>query len=294
MIVITAATGNIGRQVLERVTSGPQAIRVIVRDPTRLPARLRDRVEVVTGSHADEQTVQRAFEGADSVFWLPPGDMTADTATAAYVDFSRAGCMAARACGVKHVVGVSALGRGWPRSAGHVTATLAVDDMFAETGVHYRALACGSLMDNLLRQIDTIAENGVFYWPSPADLPMPAVAAHDVASLASELLIDRQWSGVGAIPMMGPKDISFAEMAEIMSTVLSRPIRFQQMTIEDMRDMTLAHGASIGMAQAMVDMLTAKNEGMDQLVERPKPNPAATDFLTWCTDVLLPAVRARR
>jgi uncharacterized protein YbjT (DUF2867 family) len=294
MIVITAPTGNIGRQVLERVTLGPETVRVIARDPTRLPARLRDRVEVVTGSHGDEQTVQRAFEGADSVFWLPPGDMTAVDATAAYVDFSRAGCEAVRARGVKHVVGVSALGRGWSRPAGHVPATLAVDDMFAETGAHYRALACGSLMDNLLRQIDGIAKHAVFYWPSPADLPMPAVAARDVASVASDLLLDQQWSGVGAIPMMGPKDISFGEMAEIMSTVLSRPIRFQEMTMQDMYDMTLGNGASIGMAQAMVEMLTAKNEGMDQLVERPMPNPAPTDFETWCVDVLLPAIWERR
>lgn len=294
MIVITAPTGNIGRQVLGQVALGPEAVRVIARDPTRLPARLRDRVEVVTGSHGDEQTVQRAFEGADSVFWLPPGDMMAVDATAAYVDFSRAGCEAVRACGVKHVVGVSALGRGWSRPAGHVTSTLAVDDMFAETGAHYRALACGSLMDNLLRQIDGIAKNGVFYWPSPVDLPMPAVAARDVASVASDLLLDPQWSGVGAIPMMGPKDISFGEMAEIMSTVFSRPILFQEMTMQDMYDMTLGNGASIGMAQAMVDMLTAKNEGMDQLVERPVPNPAPTDFETWCADVLLPAIWERR
>jgi hypothetical protein len=34
--------------------------------------------------------------------------------------------------------------------------------MFAETGAHYRALACGSLMDNLLRQIDGIAKHAVF------------------------------------------------------------------------------------------------------------------------------------
>jgi uncharacterized protein YbjT (DUF2867 family) len=294
MIVITAPTGNIGRQVLEQVTLGPDAVRVIVRDPTRLSARMRDRVEVVTGSHSDDETVERAFDGADSVFWLPPGDMTADNATAAYVDFSRAGCAAVRACGVKHVVGVSALGRGWPRSAGHVTATLAVDDMFAQSGAHYRALACGSLMDNLLRQIDSIAENGLFRWPSAADIPMPAVAARDVATVASGLLLDPQWSGVDAIPMMGPKDVSFAEMAEIMSTIFSHPIRFQEMSMQDMRDMMLGHGASKGMVQAMIEMLTAKNEGMDKLVERPEPNPSPTDFQAWCTDVLLPAVWERR
>lgn len=294
MIVITAPSGNIGRQVLERIVAGSEPVRVIARNPDQIPAMLRNKVEVVAGSHGDAETVSRAFEGADSVFWLPPGDMTAESAMAAYVDFSRAGCEAMAAHGVKRVVGISALGRGWPRAAGHVTATLALDDRIAETGVHYRALACGSLMENLLRQIDGIAANGVFYWPSPADLPVTAVATRDVAAVASNLLLDASWTGVDAIPMMGPEDITFAEMAAVMSETLSRPIRFQEMSMREMHDMTLAHGASTGMAQAMIEMLTAKNEGLDRRVRRPEPNPAPTDFRTWCLEVLAPAVSARQ
>jgi hypothetical protein len=52
MIVVTAPTSNIGRQVLDNINSG-EAIRVIARDPARLPAQTRDRVEVVQGSHSD-------------------------------------------------------------------------------------------------------------------------------------------------------------------------------------------------------------------------------------------------
>lgn len=294
MIVITAPTGNIGSQVLEQVAAGSEPIRVIARNPDQIPAILRGKVEVITGSHGDAEAISRACDGADTVFWLPPGDMGAQSAMAAYVDFSRAGCEAMLAHGVKRVVGISALGRGWPRAAGHVTATLALDDMIVRTGVHYRALACGSLMENLLRQIKGIAANGVFYWPSPADLAVTAVATRDVAAVASALLVDTTWTGVDAIPMMGPEDISFDDMATLMSEVLSRPIRFQSMTMQDMHDMTLGRGASKGMAQAMVEMLTAKNEGMDQLVDRPDPNPATTDFRTWCVEVLAPALKAKQ
>lgn len=294
MIVITTPTGNIGSQVLERVAQGAEAVRVIARDPDHIPAILRKRVSIIAGSHGEAETVSRAFDGADSVFWLPPGDMKAESAMAAYVDFSRAACKAIEKFRVKRVVGISALGRGWPQTAGHVTATLALDDMIAQTGIHYRALACGSLMENLLRQIDGIVADGVFYWPSPVDFAMPAVATRDVASVASALLLDSTWTGVDAIPMMGPKDISFGEMAASMSDVLSRPIRFQEMTMQDMRDMSLGRGASEGMAQAMIEMLAAKNEGMDHLVERPVPNPAPTDFRTWCAQVLAPAIKAKQ
>lgn len=75
MIVITAPTGNIGSHLLSRLLrSAPaeEGLRVVVRDPARLPGEVRERVEVITGSHGDPEVVDRAFEGADAVFWLVP------------------------------------------------------------------------------------------------------------------------------------------------------------------------------------------------------------------------------
>jgi uncharacterized protein YbjT (DUF2867 family) len=89
MIVITAPTGSIGRQVLEQILSGGEPVRVIARDPSRLPSQLRERVEVVQGSHGDSAVVNQAFAGADAVFWLVPPDPHAKSVAAAYVDFTR-------------------------------------------------------------------------------------------------------------------------------------------------------------------------------------------------------------
>lgn len=44
------------------------------------------------------------------------------------------------------------------------------------------------------------------------------------------------------------------------------------------------------MADATIEMLTAKNEGMDQLVDRTDPQPVTSDFRTWCVEVLAPAI----
>ncbi|MGI5226372.1 NAD(P)H-binding protein [Actinoallomurus sp. CA-142502] len=66
MIVITTPTGNIGHRVLDRVLAGDQPVRVIVRDPAKLPADVRDRVEVIQGSHGDRRVVTRAFDGAET------------------------------------------------------------------------------------------------------------------------------------------------------------------------------------------------------------------------------------
>src|SRR5580700_12117028 len=106
MIVITAPTGNIGHQVLASVLAGDEPVRVIVRDPARLPAEVRDRVEVFQGSHGDAEVAARAFAGADALFWLLPTDNHAASVEAAFVGFTRPAAAAIQEQGVKRVVDV--------------------------------------------------------------------------------------------------------------------------------------------------------------------------------------------
>lgn len=172
MIVITTPTGQIGRQVLDivlgDVLDGGESVRVIARDPSRLSPEVRERVEVVVGSHGDPDVVDAAFAGADSVFWLAPPNPRAARVEDVYVDFSRPACDAFKRRGVQRVVGISALGRGVPGNAGLVSASLAMDDLIAGTGVGYRALTLPSFMDNLLRQVEAIRSEGVFFQPVAA------------------------------------------------------------------------------------------------------------------------------
>ncbi|HWK37938.1 MAG TPA: NAD(P)H-binding protein [Hyphomicrobium sp.] len=292
MIVITGPTGNIGSQVLAKLLDRGEPIRVIARHPAKFPADVLARIEVVEGSHSRPEIVENAFEGADSVFWLVAGDPRAASAEAAYVDFARPALDAFKGLKGKRVVSVSALGRGWPKDAGHVTATLRMDDMIAQTGVSYRALTCPGLMENILRQVEPIKHQGVFYWPSPGDLRAPTCATCDVADTAARLLVDRSWDGVEDVPILGPEDLSFDDMAAIMSDVLERPVRFEEIAMEDMRAMSISRGASEGMAQAMVNMLTAKNEGIDRMVERTPATSSPTSFREWCAQILRPAMIA--
>ena len=109
MIVVTTPTGAIGQQVLENLLESGEPIRVIARDPSRLPSQSRGRVEVVQGSHGNIDVVNKAFKGADAVFWLVPPDFRAESLEAAYLDFTQPACDAFRSQRVKRVVGVSAL-----------------------------------------------------------------------------------------------------------------------------------------------------------------------------------------
>ncbi|MDP4510930.1 NAD(P)H-binding protein [Nonomuraea turcica] len=163
MIVVTTPSGQIGAQVLDKVLDSDEHIRVVVRDPSRLEAKARDRVEVVHGSHDDPDVVTKAFAGADTVFWVVPPNMRVQNVVDYYEDFTRPASEAIKAQGVKRVVAVSSLGRESGEIAkrtGHLSAAFAMDDLLEATGVSYRATS-------------------------------------DVTAAATTLLLDDSWSGRG-------------------------------------------------------------------------------------------------
>jgi uncharacterized protein YbjT (DUF2867 family) len=292
MIVVTTPTGNIGQQVLENILDSGKPIRVIARDSSRLPEETRKRVEVVQGSHSNINVVNQAFSGADSVFWVVPPQPQSESVEAAYVGFTRPACDAFQSLGVGRVVGVSALGRGLAvaMNAGLVTASLAMDDLIASTGVSYRALTMPSFMDNILRQIEPIKSRGMFFSPISGDRKLPTCATRDIAAVAAKLLLDPSWSGQGSVPVLGPEDLSFNDMAQIMSEVLGKPVRFQQISIEAFKARLIEQGVSEAMAQGLVDMMAAKNEGLDNAEPRTPQSTSPTSFRQWCEEVLKPAV----
>jgi uncharacterized protein YbjT (DUF2867 family) len=296
MIVITAPTGQIGHRVLNELLARDEEVRVVVRDAARLPADVRTRVEVVEGSHRDRAVVEAAFREGDAVFWLVPPDPRAPSADAAYVDFTRPAAEVFARGEVDRVVGVSALGRGTPvaNRAGHVTASLRMDDLIAGTGVAYRALLMPSFMDNVLRQVELIRTQGVFFWPTTdGHHRWPICATRDVAAVAVDLLVDRSWDGTGAVPVLGPEDVSLEDMAAVMSDVLDKPVRFEPTPFDEFGRQLVERGMSEAMAQSTVDMLRAKDEGLDGGVERTAQSATRTTFRQWCEEVLAPALLAR-
>jgi uncharacterized protein YbjT (DUF2867 family) len=298
MIVITAPTGQIGSRLLETLLDQAPArgegLRVIVRDPGRLPDAVRSRVEVVTGSHGDAEVVDQAFAGADAVFWLVPSGRAVPSLDALYSGFTRPAAKALAAHGVGHVVGVSALGRGTPAAAraGLVTASLAMDDLIAGTGVAYRALANPGFMENTLRQAVSIRDHGVFTFTVDPDRRAPLAAVRDIAAAAAGLLLDRSWTGAGETPVLGPEDLSANDMARIMSEVLGRPIRYRRQSLDELRAALGGSGLGDAVAQGLVDMMRAKDEGLDAGVRRTPQTASPTTFRAWCEEVLEPQVRA--
>ncbi|MEU6762532.1 NAD(P)H-binding protein [Streptomyces sp. NPDC046853] len=298
MIVVTTPTGQIGRQVLELLLDAPDSgagtgIRVIVRDPARLPERVRARVDVVRGSHADPAVLKEACEGVDRMFWLVPPSPRADSVEGHFRDFTEPLRAVVGDQGVRRVVGVSSLGRSVAVDAGQISASLAMDEAIAGMGVHYRALCPPFLMENLLGQAESIREAGAFFLALDRDRVLRTCATGDIAATAVRLLLDDSWTGQEDVPLVGPDDLSPEGMARVISEVLDRPVRVRQTSCAEYKATMLRYGASEAWAQGLADMTEALNSRGFYGVDAPRtPQYAPTGFRQWCQEVLRPAVLA--
>jgi uncharacterized protein YbjT (DUF2867 family) len=293
MIVITTPTGQIGHQIVNNILDSGKSIRVIARDPSRLDPKIRDRVEIVQGSHDDINVITKAFAGAESVFWLVPPNLSVEDAKQYYLDFTRPACEAIKSQGVKRVVGVSSLGRKVAENYGLVAAAYAMDELIESTGVSYRSLQMPAFMDDILSfNIGSILSQGAFFGSQSGDRKTPACATRDIAAVATKLLLDDSWSGQGSVPVLGPEDISFNDIAQILSEVLERPVRYQQISRADHKAALMQHGMGESYAQGIVDNQAQADRGIYNADPRTPQSSTPTSFRQWCEDTLKPAVLA--
>jgi len=147
-------------------------------------------------------------------------------------------------------------------------------------------------MENLLRQAQPIKEQGTFSMANTADRPLPTVATRDVAEVAAALLLDPSWSGQASVPVAGPDNLTPGGMAEVISGVLGRPVRYREVPVADRQAMMVQRGASPAMAQDMAEMTEAQNNGIYDAEPRDPGSVTPTTFRQWCEDTLKPAVQA--
>lgn len=290
MIVVTTPTGQIGRHVVRDLIEAGEPVRVVVRDAANLGQDVRDRVEVLEGSHGDADTIDRALDGADALFWVVP-PVPAGTMEETYTGFTRPTVETIARRGTGHVVAVTALGRAtaWQDKAGLVSASIRMVDLFNATGAAVRGLAMPGFMENALMQRDPI-RGGQMFGPIDPDRKVPHTATRDMGVAAARLLADRSWTGKEDVAVLGPEDLSFSEVAGIVSDVLGREVRYAQVPFEAFKQQLLGRGMPDDFAQGYVDMMRAKNEGMDNVAERGPAIVGQTSFRTWAEQVLKPAL----
>ena len=169
-------------------------------------------------------------------------------------------------------------------------ASIGMVDLLQETGAAVRGLALPAFMDNALQQLESI-KGGRMTGPLDPDKKVPHTATRDTGAVAARLLRDRSWTGQEDVPVFGPEELSYNDLAAIVSEITGREVRYQQVPFDALKAQLRERGMNEAFAQAYVDMLRAKNECMDNATP---PSPPAvvgpTSFREWAEKELKPAV----
>jgi len=290
-ILVTTPTGNIGRRIVRELLAPEFSVRVIARDPARLPDETREQVGVIRGSMDDVATLRRALDGVEVMFFcIPPAPMQEADVRGHYERFARSAAQAIREAGTRRVVTISAVGKGRARNAGPISALHAMEDILNESGAAIRHLRCGAFMENFLLQAQSIVERGIISLPMPGDVAIPLVAATDVADAALRWLVRCNWSGVAGIAIHGPEDVSYNQATAIIERVLERPVRYQELAANAFARSLTGHGASAEYAQCLVAMFSALATGIASAEPRTYDTATPTRLSDWTREELLPLV----
>jgi uncharacterized protein YbjT (DUF2867 family) len=271
------------------------SVRVIARDPARLPEEVRQQVEVVPGSTDDVATLCRALDGVEALFWCVPAESLQETNVELHYElFACAGWQAIRQAGTPRIVTVSAGGKGLARKAGPISGLHAMEEILNESGAAIRHLRCGLFMENFLSQLRSIRGQALISYPMPGHIPIPMTAAADVADAALRWLVRRDWKGIEGVAVHGPEDLSYGQAAAVMERILERPVRYREASADHFVRTLVGFGASAEYARSRVEMFSELAQGITRAEPRTAESTTPTTLAVWAESELLPLIESLR
>ncbi len=272
MIVVTGATGTVGRQAVMQLSERGVPVRAVTRDPgsAGLPAG----VEVVRGDLADPASLDPHLAGADSVFLVWP-----------FTSPERAAGQGARVVQVlaRHVPRIvylsaqAAAGR-----PGSFWAT--IERLIERSGAAWTFLRPTGFAANTLMWADQIRSRGVVRWPYGA-AARSLIHERDIAAVAVAALTDGRHAGQKYL-LTGPEAITQAGQARLIGEAIGHPVHWEELAPEQARQQLLAawgDPAFVDSALATWARLVTEPEPVTRTVEQVTGVPART-FRQWASD----------
>lgn len=249
MFLVTDVTGHVGRAVLAELANQPVAVRALLQEPVDLPIRAPN-IEAIRPDPDDPGSLQRAVEGVEAVF-LASG--FSPHIAEAHLKIANA----AKAAGVQRFVQLSGVGANPQMCCARALRWLGQ----AETGV----AACPDVLLTRLRPTymlqmlfefaPTIAQQGVIAGPFRST-PWSWVDARDVAAVAVAALKDPSHAG-RIYTVTGSEALSFPQIADRLSHILGKPVRYTDITANEARGWLQGKGMSPVMIEAKLELWDA-------------------------------------
>jgi uncharacterized protein YbjT (DUF2867 family) len=246
MILVTGATGTIGRPLIDVLINEGVKVRAVTRDPRAdgLPAG----VEVATGDLSRPDTIAPLLEGVTALFLHPRavGLAAGELLTLA------------RERGVQRVVALSAMNVDDPLeeqpSRFNGDRNREVEDAAVASGLGWVSLRASSFAVNTLQAWGAqIRAGDVVYGPyasfAEASIHERDLAAVAARALRSDALVARRGR---RLELTGPQSLTHQQMVAILGEVLGRPLRYQEVPPNVAAQGMVAHGFPEPFVQALM------------------------------------------
>ncbi|WP_192252347.1 SDR family oxidoreductase [Mesorhizobium caraganae] len=219
-ILVTGATGNIGRQVVEHLVTRGADVRALVRDPSK--ASFPAGVSVVQGDFLDVDSLRKAMSGVSTLFLL--NAVVPDEFTQALIALN-----VARSAGIERIVYLSVIHADVYVNVPHFAGKFGVERMIEQMDFKATILRPAYFIQNDLMIEDIITGYGTYPMPIGAK-GLAMIDARDIAEIAALELLRREQSeeplALDRINLVGPQTLTGTDIAAIWSDVLARPISY--------------------------------------------------------------------
>jgi uncharacterized protein YbjT (DUF2867 family) len=265
-----------------------------VRSADKVNALVKRGAEVATGDATDTRALTAAFRGADAVYTLVPPNIHTPDFLAFQAQVGEATVAALRDSGAKRVVFLSSLGADLESGTGPIAGLAAQEKRLrALKGVDVLVLRPGYFFENQYATLGMIKHQNIDGGAMRPDLPISMIATRDIADFASRALRKRDWTGFTVRELLGPRDMTFAEVTRIVGERLGKPgLSYVQFGYDEFANALIGMGLSKSIAGLYAEMCRAFNEGKVRSLEgRRKENTTPTRFEEF-VDELVPAYQA--
>ncbi len=242
MILITGASGNVGREVLKQIAATGVKVRAAFQSAGKA-AIAPSGVDIVTMDYNQPETLQKALQGVERVFLVGPPTPNLPALERKAVD-------EIKRSEARYVVKLSAMGgRGaiFPRQ--HADS----EDYIKSSGLTYTFLRPNGFMQNFINyNAATINTQNAFYG-SQGDGEVSHIDIRDIAAVAVKTLTGDGHEGK-AYTLTGPEALSNARVAEILSDDTGREINHVDLPPEQFKQALVGAGLPEWSADALVDL----------------------------------------
>jgi uncharacterized protein YbjT (DUF2867 family) len=240
MILVTGAAGKTGRAVIRGCAEAGMEVRALIRKEEQAPrVRALGAIEAVCADFQDLATLERAAQGVDAIYHIPPNVSPHEFA------FGERMVAAARTARVRRFVYHSVL-HPQIEAMPHHWEKMRVEEHLLASGLEFTILQPAVYMQNVTAQWDAVAEHGRYTVPYALATRLSMVDLQDVASAAGVVLGDEGHAGA-TYELTGSEPLSQVEIAAILSAGVGHPVTASAIPLEDWEKQ--ARGAGLGAYQ---------------------------------------------